>query len=79
MFSYSKKTLFLTNPLKNNNLAFNSEKFSYFKSYLGFQHYALSKLSNSAFSLFKVITTCPQDIFKFKAKRAKLYNSQIRF
>jgi NADH-quinone oxidoreductase subunit G len=79
MLSYSKKTFFLTNPLKNNNLAFNSERFSYFKNYLEFQHYALSKLSNLAFSLFKVVTACPQNIFKFKAKRAKLYNSQIRF
>lgn len=79
MLSYSKKTFFLTNPLKNNNLAFNSERFSYFKNYLGFQHYALSKLSNLAFSLFKVVTACPQNIFKFKAKRAKIYNSQIRF
>ena len=75
----SERLFFLTNPLKNNNLAFNSERFSYFKNYLGFQHYALSKLSNLAFSLFKVVTACPQNIFKFKAKRAKIYNSQIRF
>jgi len=79
MFSYSKKNLFLTNFLKNNNVAFNSNILYYFKNYLGFQHYAVPNLNNLAFSFFKAIIAYHPGIFKFKPKQSKIYNSQIRF
>jgi len=79
LFSYSKKTFFITSLLKDDNLAFNSEILCCFKNFLGFQHYAVSNLNNLAFPFFKRIIVCHQDIHRFKSKRTKLYNSQITF
>lgn len=79
ILSYSKKTLFISNLLKNNKLTYNCNTTHNFKNYIGFQHYAVSTLNSVAFQLFKKVAKYPLDTFKFKSKRKKLYKSQLRF
>ena len=77
--SYSKKFLFINNFLKKNKIMFNSNNIIHFKNYMGFQHYAISNLNNLAFQLLKRIVKYPIMDSKFKYKRKKLQNSQVRF
>jgi hypothetical protein len=79
LFSYCKKSLFITNFLKENKLTFNSETFYHFTNYIGFQSYAISNLNHFAFSFLKTIVESHQNTFKFKPKQAKIYNCQFRF
>ena len=79
MFSYYKKFFFLTNFLKKSKVTFNSNTLCCFTNYIGFQHYAVSHLSKLTFSVFNTIVECPQDSFRFKTKKTKLFNSQFRF
>ena len=58
---------------------FNSNNIIHFKNYMGFQHYAISNLNNLAFQLLKRIVKYPIMDSKFKYKRKKLQNSQVRF
>ena len=71
--------LFITNYLKNNKIAFNSNNIDHFKNYIGFQYYAVSSLNSLAFRLLKKISKYHIKTYKFKPKRKRLYNSQFRF
>jgi len=71
--------LHISDLLKNDRLVFNSKATSYFGSYIGFQNYAVSNLDNLAFQLLEKVNSYPLEISTFKAKREKLYNSQLRF
>ena len=79
IFSYSKKTLFVTHFLKNNKIVFNSKNICQFKNYVGLQHYAISILNDLAFRFFKKITGFHVKTFKFKPAQKKLFKSQLRF
>ena len=79
ILSYSKKMIFMTSYLKNNKITYNSPLIYHFKNYIGFQYYAISNLNNLAFKLLKKINKCYLNISKFKPKRKKLYNSQLKF
>ena len=79
IFSYSKKILYITNFLKNNKLAFNSNTIDRFENYIGFQCYAVANLTNLGFQLLKKVAKCPSIIKKFKSNKKKIYNSQLRF
>jgi NADH dehydrogenase/NADH:ubiquinone oxidoreductase subunit G len=79
ILSYSKKMLYITNFLKDNKIAFNSNAICHFENYVGFQYYAVSNLNNLAFRFLKKIAKCHLNITIFKPKRKKLYNSQLRF
>lgn len=79
LFSYCKKSVFVTNLLKNNKLTFNSETFYHFTNYIGFQCYAIPSLNSLAFSFFKTVIESDHNTFKFKPKLVKIYNSQFRF
>jgi len=71
--------LFLTNFLKNDKLVFNSNTIHRFENYMGFQYYPISNLTNLGFQLFKKVTKYFLIIKKFKLKKKKIYNSQLRF
>lgn len=79
LFSYCRKSVFVTNLLKNNKLTFNSETFYHFTNYIGFQFYAIPSLNSLAFSFFKTVIESDHNAFKFKPKLVKIYNSQFRF
>jgi NADH dehydrogenase/NADH:ubiquinone oxidoreductase subunit G len=79
ILSYSKKMLFVTNFVKKNKIVFNSNSVYNFKNYIGFQYYAVSNLNNLAFRLLKKIAKCHIETSKFKPKRKRFYNSQLRF
>jgi len=55
LFSYCKKTVHISNVFKNNKLIYDINTPYYFRNYIGFQHYAVSTLSNLAFQLFKEV------------------------
>ena len=76
---YSKKLLFISNFLKNDKITHNSSNIFNFKNYIGFQYYAISNLNSLAFQLLNNITTYKISYNKFKKKRKKFFNSQIRF
>ena len=79
MFSYSKKMLFINHFLTNDKLGFNSNAFHHFTNYIGFQHYAVSNLKNSAFMFLKRSIEHSPNKSKFKLRQKKLFNSQFRF
>ena len=79
IFSYSKKMLFFTNFFKNNKLVFNSNTISRFENFIGFQYYPISNLTSLGFQLFKKATKYFLAIKRFKLKKKKIYNSQLRF
>ena len=79
ILSYSKKVLYITNFLRRNKLGFNSSTIYCFENYIGFHIYAISNLTNLAFQLLKKVTKGNLNIKKFKQKRKKIYNSQLRF
>lgn len=79
MFSYCKKTLYISNILQNNKLVFNSYISSQFKNYIGFQYYAVTNLDNLAFQMLKKSKTPTANFIKFKSTRKKLFKSQFRF
>ena len=79
IFSYSKKMLFFRNFFKNNKIVFNSNTINRFENYIGFQYYPISTLTNLGFQLFKKVTKYFLTTKKFKLKKKKIYNSQLRF
>nr|YP_010208809.1 NADH dehydrogenase subunit 11 [Skeletonema grevillei]UBA16119.1 NADH dehydrogenase subunit 11 [Skeletonema grevillei] len=79
VFSYSKKTLFLSNFLKDNKIAYNSANINQFKNYMGLQHYAVSNLNNLTFQFLKKVTQFHLESAKFKPTQKKLFKSQLRF
>lgn len=79
IFSYCKSTFCLSNLFQNNKLIFNSKTPCHFKNYIGFHNYAISNLNNLAFQLFKKVKKPVINCLKFKSKRRKLINSQLRF
>lgn len=79
MFSYSKKMLFINHFLTNDKLGFNSNALHHFTNYIGFQHYAVSNLENSAFMFLKRSVNYSPNKSKFKFRQEKLFNSQFRF
>jgi len=79
LFSYSEKSLFINNFIKDNRLTFNSKTFCRFTNYIGFQYYPISSLNNLTFTFLKTNVKYHQKTFKFKPKQTRLYNSQFRF
>ena len=79
IFSYCKKTFYISNIFQNNKLMFNIRKPYHFRNYIGFQFYAVSTLNSFAFQLFEKIEKPTIDCLKFKPKRGKLFNSQLKF
>jgi hypothetical protein len=79
VFSYSKKIVFLTNFLKNSKIVFNSKNIHQFKSYVGFQYYAVSNLNNLTFQFVEKVTKFHLENLKFKPAQKKLFKSQLRF
>lgn len=71
--------LFFTNFFKNNKLVFNSNTISRFENFIGFQYYPISNLTSLGFQLFKKATKYFLAIKRFKLKKKKIYNSQLRF
>lgn len=71
--------LFLTHYYKKTNITFNSNKFSQYTNFIGFQYYAVSNLNNLAFSLLKTIVGYSKNTSTFKQRKKKLYNSQFRY
>ena len=70
--------LYVTNFWKNDRLVYHSNAIYHFENYIGFQHYAISNLNNLAFRFLEKITEYYFNIKNFKAKRKKIYNSQLR-
>lgn len=79
IFSYSRKLLFMTDFLKENKLTFNARVLSNFSNYIGFQYYAVSNLSNLAFSSLRTTAVHRPYTIKFKFEKRKLFSSQFRF
>jgi len=79
MFSYCKKTLYRSDILQNNKLAYNSYIPCQFKNYIGFQNYAVISLNNVAFQMLKTSLTPSTNFSKFKSVRKKLFKTQFRF
>ncbi len=79
ILSYSKKMLYVTNFWKNKKLVYHSNTVYHFENYMGFQYYAISNINNLSFKFFKKITTYHLNSKRFKSKRKKFYNSQLRF
>lgn len=79
LFSYSTKLLFTEHFIKNNTLVFNCNNNYDFKNYVGFQYYAISSLNNLSFQLLRKVLKLSLNVYKFKSKRQKLFESQFRF
>ena len=79
ILSYCKKTFYISNVFQNSKLTYNTNTPYHFKNYMGFQHYAISHLNSLAFQLFKKVKKPAINRLKFKLKRSKLINSQLKF
>jgi NADH-quinone oxidoreductase chain G len=79
IFSYCKKTFYISNIFRNNKLVYSSNTPYQFKNYIGFQYYAISNLNNLAFQLLKKIKKPITNSLRFKPKRNKFLKSQLRF
>lgn len=79
IFSYCRKTLFISSFFQNSKLAFNSNRINQFKNFIGFQYYATSNLNGLAFYLLKRVAKPNVPTYKFKPRRSKIYQSQLRF
>lgn len=79
ILSYCKKTFYMSNVFQNSKLVYNSKTPCYFKNYMGFQYYAISSLNILSFHLLKKIKKPTINSLRFKHKRNKFFNSQLRF